>query len=209
MMHRRAGALSVLGAFVLLGTVGCRYPIARQYREAARMGLTVPMVQADAAAYKGDIVIWGGKILDIANHEGATEVTVLSSPLDSGEEPLSDAHSDGRFIALTDRFLDPEVYARGRRVTLAGQVTGMEQRPVGETKYAYPVVDIKQIYVWAAYGYYDDRYYYPGTYGGYGSYGWWGPWYGYGGGFYGGPYFWGGGEGEEHEEHEGGHERGR
>ncbi len=212
MMLRRRAALCVLGTIALLGTFGCRYPIARQYREVARNGVTVPMVQADPEQSKGDIVIWGGKVLEVSNRAGSTEITVLASALDSGEEPLGDAYSEGRFIARADGFLDPEVYARGRKVTLAGEVTGTQERPVGETQYAYPVVGIKQIYVWSAYGYYDQRYYYPGGYGPYGTYSWWGPWYGYGGAYYGGPYFWGrweGGEHGEHEGHEGGHERGR
>jgi outer membrane lipoprotein len=213
MLHRRRFALAVLGLMVSLGAFGCQYPISREYRLQAREDLTAPMVQADPEAYKGDIVIWGGKILATANHADMTEITVLAAPLDSGEEPLSDAYSDGRFIARTGEFLDPEVFGRGKKVTLAGQITGTEERPLGETKYSYPVVEIKQIYVWAKEGYYDERYYYPGYYGAYGwPYYWGGPWYGYGGGFIGRPFI---GRGEEREgreggeEHEGGHERGR
>ena len=206
MTYRRAGALCTVGLVVLLGTVGCQYPISRQYRDVASKGVTVPMVQADPQAYTGDIVIWGGKILQTLNHPGRTEIVVLASPLDSGEEPLDIAHADGRFIGTANRFLDPEVYAHGRRVTLAGQITGTAKRTIGGAQYPVPVVEIKQIYVWTAYGYYNDRYYYPYT-----RYPW--PYYAYRpwGGYYGGPYFFGGdGEGEEHEGgHEGGHERGR
>ena len=83
------------------------------------------------------------------------ELTVLASPLDSGELPLSDWSSEGRFVATTSQFLDPEVYARGRTVTLAGVVTGTESRALGQTRSAYPVVEIEQIYLWPR----DDYYY--------------------------------------------------
>ena len=204
MGNHRSAWLVAAALVVSLCMIGCQYPISREYRLQARQDLTVPLVQADPEACKGDTVIWGGKVIQTVNRPDGTELTVLASPLDAGEDPLSDAYSEGRFIARTSQFLDPEVYARGRRVTLAGQITGTEARPLGGTQYAYPVVEIKQITVWPREMYYYDGGYYPGYY--YGPYGWpyywWDPWFG--GPFVGGLFFDGR---EEHEGHEGGHGR--
>ena len=181
MVHRGRAMLGVVALVVSLGVLGCQYPIAREYRLQAREDLTIPLVQANPEAYRGEIVIWGGTILETINRPGTTEVTVLSAPLGSGLDPLTGSHSEGRFIARIARFLDPEVYARGRDVTLAGQIAGTETRQLGEMQYAYPVVEIKQVYLWAEEEYYYGGHYYPGYYY-YGPYGWpyywWDPWYG-------------------------------
>jgi len=178
-MVRRATAPGLAVALVLV--LGCQYPISKEYRVQARLDVTVPMVQAAPDAYDGEIVIWGGKVLETVNRADRTDITVLASPLDFGYEPRPDSYAEGRFIARTARFLDPEVYARGRRVTVAGRAVGTQQEPLGQRLYVYPVVEILQIYLWPQeernYGGY---YYGPGRW--YGPYGWpyywWDPWYG-------------------------------
>ena len=172
--------MSALAVGLLLA-FGCQYPIAREYRVQARLDLTVPLVQADPEGYNDEIVIWGGRILATVNHPDRTDITILASALDYGLEPRPDSYAEGRFIARTGRFLDPEVYARGRSVTLAGEIAGVQEEPLGETRYVYPVVNVLQIHLWPEREpYYGGYYYSPGYY--YGPYGWpyywYDPWYG-------------------------------
>jgi outer membrane lipoprotein len=54
----------------------------------------------------------------------------------------------GRFIACRAGFLDPEVFARGRELTLTGTVEALEQRNVGEFSYQYPIVRAGFITMW-------------------------------------------------------------
>ena len=79
---------------------------------------------------------------------GETEIELLARPLDSGDAPERSDGSPGRFLARTPHFLDPAVYARGRRITVLGTVTGSEERQVGELPYRYPVVAAERIKLW-------------------------------------------------------------
>jgi len=133
---------------VLTGLFGCAYPISQIYRKQTTRDLTFAMVRENPQAYVGSIVIWGGKILQTVNESGFSELTLLEMPLDYEGKPEGLAASEGRFIAKMPEFLDPEIYQKGRRITLAGEVAGEETRALGKAEYVYPVVVIKQIYLW-------------------------------------------------------------
>ena len=82
------------------------------------------------------------------------------------------------------------MYAAGRRISVIGTVTGVEERKVGELPYRYPVIAVERIRLWpqevAEYGayypypwgawpygpYYYDPYYF-GPRSRFGPYGWW------------------------------------
>jgi len=168
---------SFLCLALLLTAGACAYPISKQWRQAAeKEKLAYPVVLENPAAYTGSIVLWGGKILETTNVRDGTEMIILDVPLDFLGEPKETQHSRGRFIARSDLFLDPAVYKPNRETTLAGEVTGAEERALGETTYRYPVVMIKELHLWEPYYYYP---YYPPYY----CYDpfwrpyYWGPWY--------------------------------
>jgi outer membrane lipoprotein len=45
-------------------------------------------------------------------------------------------------------FLDPAIYASGRKLTVAGQVEGKVVRPLKEINYTYPVLSAREHYLW-------------------------------------------------------------
>ena len=173
------GNCSKLGFFVLLFliTFGCAYPISENLRQEAQKNLSFSMVLQDPMAYKGAIVIWGGKIIKTLNRKHGTEILVLQTPLNWRERPEGEESSRGRFIAKSPGYLDAAVYRAGRKVTVAGEVSGKETLPVGEIEYTYPVVIIREIHLWPK----EKAYYYPPPdyYWGWGlypppyPYGWW------------------------------------
>ena len=184
--------------------LGCASPISKQLRQEVTEDVTFPMVLKNPSAYEGDIVLWGGFIIKTVNLEEGVEIFVLETPLDHWEEPEPQQYSRGRFIAKTAKFLDPEVYAKGRKITLAGKIVGGATHPLGQTQYLYPVVMVKQLHLWKKAP--ASPYYYPW----YGPYSWYGPYpYGpYYGPYY-GPFYepdYGGDEDEEPDEE--GHEAG-
>ena len=73
---------------------------------------------------------------------------MLETPLGWGEEPKSAAYSRGRFIASSSKFLDPAIYNEGRKITLAGKITGKKTLTLDGTTYTYPAVSIVQINLW-------------------------------------------------------------
>ncbi len=149
---------------LLLIASSCTYPISKQLREEARKdNVLFPGVLNDPAAFKGRIVLWGGKVIEITNSKNGTEMIVLETPLDFLGVPQSAQSSRGRFIARMPKFLDPAIYLADREITLAGEVIGAEERELGETTYKYPVVLIKELHLWEKYSpqYPADKWYDP------------------------------------------------
>jgi len=131
-------------------------------------------------------VRWGGEIIKTEPGEQQTCFYLLSRPLDDQARPTyrDNTESQGRFVACRAGFYDPEVFSRGREVTVTGTVHGTVSEKVGEYSYAYPRVDADVVYLWPkrqAYSGYPAGFYDP----------FWGPW-GPGFGPWGDP-FWGGG----------------
>jgi outer membrane lipoprotein len=106
-------------------------------------------VRQNPDKYKNSTIIIGGEIIGTINHENeTTTLLVLDRPLDDNERPEKWENSDGRFMVHATQFLDPEIYTKGKEVTVAGIVTGVEIAPVGKTNYRYVVLTARQIYLW-------------------------------------------------------------
>ena len=171
--------LNLFLSFLLLFLItACTYVISKDLRESSDLSLTLKRVRENPDAYKGKSVVWGGEIIQVINQEdGTTEIEVFQEPLNSKGEPKERAASEGRFLVLDDKFLDPYIYWEGRRITVAGELQGEKTEPLGEMYYRYPLVRSKQIYLWPDYDPYPYYSYYPWWY--YDPwweypYGWWG-----------------------------------
>jgi outer membrane lipoprotein len=176
MINDRFPKFLASGVFFLLIS-GCAYPISKELRQEANKELTFLTVLQNPTAYVGSIVIWGGKIIETDNIAGGSEILVLEIPLDYQEMPESERYSRGRFIAKSPTFLDPEIYEKGRKITIAGEIIGKETEPLGKTKYTYPLILIKQIHLWRKirlYPYSPPYYWYGPTYRDY-DWDWYGP----------------------------------
>jgi outer membrane lipoprotein len=93
--------------------------------------------QAVAGQRVGEQVRWGGRIVE-----------VVGAPLDAAGRPRRVDRSTGRFIACRSGFYEPQVFARGRELTISGRIDGFETRPVGEYDYTYPRVAAEVVYLW-------------------------------------------------------------
>lgn len=145
MTHGRFPVL--LYGLILVLMFGCAYPISKDLRQEAPKDLTFFTVIQNPDAYVGDIVIWGGLIIKTFNRPEGTEVLLLENPLESNEFPDTRT-TYGQFIAKSSTFLDPVIYQRGRMVTVAGEIIGKRVQALGVMKYIYPVIRIKQLYLW-------------------------------------------------------------
>ncbi|MBD8873999.1 Slp family lipoprotein [Rhodanobacter sp. DHB23] len=145
----------------------------------------VTSTSAQQGGASGTRVRWGGEI--IKTEPGAQETCfyILARPLDgqARPEPGSAGDSQGRFVACHSGFYDPEVFTRGREMTVTGTINGTVSKKVGEYSYPYPRVEADVVYLWPKRPIYVGTPYPPGFYDPF--WGPWGPW-GYG------PY-WGGG----------------
>jgi outer membrane lipoprotein len=166
MKHPKFIVMLLMG-ILAAGFFGCATsPISKEVRAEVQENLTFPMVLKNPAAYKGSVVLWGGSIIETVKVPEGTEIFVLQTPLDYMEMPESSSFSEGRFIAKSTDFLDPEIYKNGKKITLAGEISGEETHPLGKSSYTYPVIGIKELHLWRQ----NQRYVYPYPY--YGYYDW-------------------------------------
>lgn len=152
--------------------------------------------------YVGRTVMIGGSVIRAKRTNAGTEVEVLQLP-SANEGPMTEERlqSEGRFLAVRETFLDPASLPEGTPITVIGTVTGETTRPLDESNYTYPILEVKHIIDWKSIasqrgrdrGPYNGAYYPPYAYSGFYPYGrayggyWGGPFGGYYGprGFYG------------------------
>ena len=174
-MSRRVLFLTIVGALALSGCATIPQPLAGNYApvtlDAARSGT------ANAAQVR-----WGGEIVETQPQEQQTCFFVLAEPLDSQARPKAGGESLGRFVACKQGFYDPEVFAKGREITVTGTLNGTVQHKIGQFDYTYPKVEANNVYLWPKRPLYIQRPYDPwDRWGPWGDpfWGGWGPW-GYG-----------------------------
>jgi len=147
--------------FLVLLPVGCAHVISKDLRQKVDPSLAFTQVLQNPNAYQKKIVLWGGEIIETFNQkDGTTLIEVFQRPLGWRGEPRESLTSEGRFFALTEKYLDPYLFRRGRKITVAGEIQGEKIKPVGEMEYRYPLLLSRQIYLWKEYYYYPAPYYY-------------------------------------------------
>jgi outer membrane lipoprotein len=126
----------------------CAPVISRQLMEQVDRGLAYSSLAARPEEFKEKIVMLGGTIVQTVPKPKQTEIEVVQKPISSGGEPYLTDQSEGRYLVVVDRFLDPAVYRSGRDVTVAGAVKGSELRRLGEIDYRYPVIAAQELHLW-------------------------------------------------------------
>jgi outer membrane lipoprotein len=140
---------SLTGALLVFLSAGCASaPFPEETLRGVDRSLGLEALRARPAALRGARVMLGGQIIATVPKPGATEIEIHSRPLRGGGAPEAGDRSDGRFLARTTEFLDPAIYAPGRRLTVLGTVKGTEERPVGTVPYTYVVVDAERLKLW-------------------------------------------------------------
>ena len=146
-MEKRRSSLLWYGLLIL---AGCSGPvISTEIRREVMPIVGLAEVRQNPEKFDNNTIIVGGEIISVINHENqATTLLVLDRPLDDNERPEEWQNGQGRFMVHTRDFLDPEVYVKGRQVTVAGIVTGIEMATVGKANYPYVALTARQIYLW-------------------------------------------------------------
>ena len=110
----------------------------------------VSLTQARSAtdAYMGSTVRWGGLVTEVENKAGKTWVFLVGRALRDDEKPITDSVSEGRFVASFSGFVDPLVYKSGRPLTVVGSIESSTVRAIGEYDYRFPVITVRDSYLW-------------------------------------------------------------
>ncbi|OIP66391.1 MAG: hypothetical protein COT35_03375 [Nitrospirae bacterium CG08_land_8_20_14_0_20_52_24] len=127
-------------AACLIFITGCTPAIPMEYLSKIDRSATYPIVKSNIQKYIGVTVAWGGYIQEVSNIPEGTYIEVIESPLDSGNRPEDLDQTRGRFLIGYPGYAEPVRYAKGRAITVVGEVQGYQERPLGEIRYGYPVI---------------------------------------------------------------------
>ena len=156
------------GVLIAITSAACSV-VSPQVKSSAISGVPFPLLVKDVDRYRGATVILGGYVLETENLESTTVIRLLQAPLNLAEEPGPREDSLGRFEVSCNGFLDPELYRKDRRLTVAGKVTGVDMRPVEKSRVPYLQLQALEVHLWREYPqgyaypyfYYDPFYYDP------------------------------------------------
>lgn len=142
--------------------------ISSQVRKESVMSVKFKTLVKDTGEYLGNTVILGGYILETQNLADESSIKVLQTPLGLGETPKSRDDSQGRFIISHKGFLDPEIYRKDRKITVAGTIVGTVKEKVDHFTQTYLKLESREIYLWPKeidyFRPYYDPWYYPYPY---------------------------------------------
>jgi outer membrane lipoprotein len=100
--------------------------------------------------YVGRVIMVAGVVINSKRTDTRTEIEVLQLPVEGGGPSTADrTRSEGRFLAVREDFLDPATVPPGTAITVVAVVTGSTTRPLDDSEYTYPVLDIKHLTDWS------------------------------------------------------------
>jgi outer membrane lipoprotein len=138
---------------VVLGTalscLSCTSVISSEIRSRVAQDITYTDIAQNPEAYIGKIIIAAGTIIEAKNLREGTRLEILQYPTTSTGRPILDKPSGGRFLVLIPDYLETAVYRPGRSITVAGEVAGRRELPLGETTYRYPVFVPHELHLWS------------------------------------------------------------
>ena len=102
------------------------------------------------ANYVGRVIMAGGVVISAKRTKDQTEIEILQLPTEGGAPSTTDRlRSEGRFLAVREEFFDPASVPPGTPITIIGVVKGSTTRPLDDSEYIYPVLDIKHFTDWS------------------------------------------------------------
>ena len=143
---------------LLLVAASCSV-VSKEVRDTAISVPSFAELIQDVEAYRNQVVILGAHVLEIENKPDGTAIKALQVPLKTGDKPGSKDHSQGRLIIHTTQFLDPEVYTKGRKVTVAGKIVAGASNATQASPIPYLELKAEELHLWPRYR--APRYRYP------------------------------------------------
>ncbi len=107
--------------FFLLAALAACAPMSQDIRRQADESAPFSEIQKNPDKFSGTVVIWGGVIIETTNLKESTAIKVMQTALDIQQRPTDLDRSEGRFIIRVDRFLDPDIFKKGRQITVGGR----------------------------------------------------------------------------------------
>lgn len=142
--------IAFLMIVLLFCSVSCSV-ISRQVREQSLHPVSFRAMLEYPNDYRGQTVILGGYILATENKHEKTVIHVIQTPLGFMDYPDLKDKSEGRLLVVSREFLDPEIYEKDRRITVAGIVVGVQVDKNGFCPFGCLKLESREIYLWPEY----------------------------------------------------------
>lgn len=133
---------------IALEFAGCGQIITREVWEGATVVKRFDKIRQAPDEFVGKTVVLGGEIIETRNLFEGTVLVILERPLDARQRPKVDDMSGGRFKVRFADYLDPVLFGPGRQITVAGDVEGLENEPIGDTLYSYMILKGLKAHLW-------------------------------------------------------------
>jgi outer membrane lipoprotein len=117
-------------------------------RNAPEVDIKYLQATANNQAYDGMPVRWGGVIIDVENQQHLSKAQILYYPLYRYARPNVNKQPQGRFVVHSSKFLDPEIFTKGKAITIAGKIKGTTEKKIGKKIVKLPVIIVSDSYVW-------------------------------------------------------------
>lgn len=138
----------LISVIALLFIIGCAPVISKETLKDVDKSVHPEDIVKNPEGFAGKKVVIGGTILGVENLENRTYVEILQEGLNYRLKPVDPDESAGRFLVSFDGFKDPAVFSKGRGLTVAGVVGGLEERKIGKSRYRYPLINVTEHYLW-------------------------------------------------------------
>lgn len=143
-MHYRMAVLLV-SIFLLSG---CTAVLSEQARKSVTSDAPFRNLKEKPDSYIGKNVLLGGRIAGIRNSNDGAWLEIVQFELAGSSYPEDQFESNGRFLATSSGFLDPLVFRQGMLITLVGELKGKKTARLDEMDYTYPVISLREWYLW-------------------------------------------------------------
>ena len=148
MKFRNASNILVLAIFFTFLVMGCAAGISQQARSKVTYTGSFSALQKTPDAYKSEVVMLGGRIIETKASSPLSEITVLQLAIGNSDRPVNSDKSEGRFIVQSKQLLDPAIYEKDMLLTVVGTLKGSKVLPIGDLEYTYPIVELIEIKLW-------------------------------------------------------------
>ncbi len=132
--------------------VSCAHVVSDKMREDAGVEPPTDRLFSHPGEYVGRTVILGGTIVNSVNAEDGSYIEMLETPLDGRGRPKDTDISRGRFLIFSEDYLETEIFAPGKKLTVAGEVMGSRPGTVGGMNYIYLLIRAKELHIIKASG---------------------------------------------------------
>jgi outer membrane lipoprotein len=103
---------------------------------------------APALNRPGAMARWSGIIASVRNEADQSVIEVVVVPLQANGAPEQMEHSPGRFLALLAGFADPTLYAKGRTLSVLGQLAEPVDGKIDQHPYRFSVIKVQKSKLW-------------------------------------------------------------